>query len=123
MKMNLWMKLRLRMTMSTWELVKGCPVRRRGQGSLMLPDISSRHSILPDVEVWNVGWKCHRRNLKMDLEQSNAIKCNWVLNGLFEIKYQMWKSGMPTGYVTRRLNLYSAQSNVIKSNIEVNGFY
>ena len=63
MKMNIRMKLRLRMTMNTWELVEGCPVRRRGEGSLMLPD----------VEVWNVGWKCHREKYKTELA---TIRCN-----------------------------------------------
>ena len=42
------------MTMSTWELVKGCPVRRRGQGSLRLPDVEAR----------KVGWKCHLEKYK-----------------------------------------------------------
>ena len=53
------------MTMSTWELVKGCPVRRRGGGSLMLPDI----------EVWNVGCKCHLDKYKTRV---GTIQCNSV---------------------------------------------
>ena len=54
-----------RITMITWKLLKGCPVRRRGAGSMMLLD----------VQVWNVGLKCHLDKYKTKF---GTIKCNSV---------------------------------------------
>ena len=58
-------KLRLRMTIITSQLLKGCPVRKRGGGALMLSDI----------EVWNVSLKCHLGKYKT---RFGTIKCNSV---------------------------------------------
>ena len=98
-KIQICIKFRVRMTIITWELLKWCPVRRRGWGSLMLCD----------VEVRNVDWKCHLENpLFFNFAQWNAIQCDGLPNVFFlnmnttwKVSDAMLKSGISTRNFTR----------------------